>query len=178
MTEDTIAFLKGRMAEVLVERIFVKSEYHVRNFGAPWKFLTLPMLRGQEKPPAPMRAGGFQIRTDEPDFVVFPKYTLKPKEFIEVKFRRGVDLKNGLDDDLKEGCQFWTREVPEVPLYIVVVNCTKRPYFRVLRSPYVDEHGLFLPLTPLVEVGWKIDPEVYAQAEDLVSSGVFAGVCF
>ena len=177
MSDDMIAFLKGRMAEVLVERIFVNSEYHVRNFGAPWKFLTLPMLRGEEKSPAPTRSGRFSVRTDEPDFVIFPKYTLQPKEFIEVKFRMAVGLKNDLDGGIKEGCQFWTKEVPEVPLSVIVVNCNIQPYFQVLRSPYVDARSNFLPLKPMTEAGWKIEPSVYSQAEDLISKGVFDGVC-
>jgi len=179
MAEDVITYLKGRMAEILVERIFVNSEYHAFNFGTPWKFRTLSMLRGKEKPHASTKMEDtFYMRTDEPDFAVCPKYTLRPKEFIEVKFRMAVNLKDIQDKDIKETCEFWTQTASDIPLSVVVVNCTQRPYFRVLRPPYVDNNNLFIPLIPFMEVGWKINPSIYTNVEDLISSGVFAGVCF
>jgi hypothetical protein len=179
MSEDVINRLKGRMAETLVELIFANSNYHVFNCGAPWKFRTLAMLRGDEKPHESTKMEGTVYRrTDEPDFAICPKHALEPKEFIEVKFRMGVILKNEQDKDIKETCAFWTKEAPDVPLSVVVVNCTQRPYFRVLRSPYVDSNNMFLPLVPFMESGWNINPVFYAEVENLISPGVFQGVCY
>lgn len=174
MVEDIVAFLKGRMAEVMVERLFGNSNYHVRNFGAPWKFVTLPILRGEEKPPRLSHDGSPYDRTDEPDYVIYPKGKVQePKEFIEVKYRADGFLLNKKDAIIKDHCKFWSKELR---LSVIVVDSDERPYFTVLQAPYVDEGDRFLDRVPLMDVGWELDAKLYAQYEQLIENGIFEKV--
>jgi hypothetical protein len=173
MAQEIVAFLKGRMAEVMVERLF-GVDYHVRNFGAPWKFITLPIIKGEEKSPRSSHDLSRYSRTDEPDFVIFPKGKIaEPKEFVEVKFRADGILMNKRDGLLKETCEFWGEYLP---LNVVLVSSECRPYFQVLRAPFVKKDGRFVKLIPLLDAGWNINLNVYAQCEILIEKGVFDNV--
>jgi hypothetical protein len=159
MHQEIDSFVKGAIAEMLVTQLFLRSGYRVKLFGS-WKAGNLDDR-------------SFQVdchkRSDHPDLVIFDGK--KNKELIEVKFiRRGTLVWEG-NSGLRSQCWYWHQQ--GVPFFVVIVNDTEPPYFRVLDWPYQHD-GRFVDLVPIMDApGLKLKRTVYEHCELLIKQGVF-----
>ena len=147
--------LKGRMAESMVEEILRKSGNSVYRFGYEAILQNLTQIQN-----------AFDRHTDAgerihsiPDFIVLDQNN-EPL-FLEVKFRANGKLHKDDKNRLEKIKEFWNAK-------ILLVNCKNKPYFQISEPPYFDNNGQ-LTLKPLrEEKDWKIDEEIYKEAEVLV----------
>jgi len=105
------SILKGRMAESLVSEILREAGNQVYKFGYE---STLQNLTQVEK--------------------VFDRHSEKGEPFfVEVKFRWHQEWHKDDSKMLKRLSDFWR------PI-IIFVNCYKKPYFLITKSPYYDKN--------------------------------------
>ncbi len=152
---DPESLLKGRMAETLVDDLLKQSGNTVYRFGYEAILQNLTQLQQNF---ARYSNAGERIRAI-PDFIVLD--TNGNPVFLEVKFR--WDGRPHEDDKQKLARigEFWGAK-------IIIVNRSKKPFFRISSPPYLDENGS-LAYKPLIkETAWKIDKTVYDKFEKLV----------
>jgi hypothetical protein len=150
------SMLKGRMAETLVEELLKKSGNTVYRFGYEAILQNLTQL---QKSFDFHSDAGERIRAI-PDFIVID--TAGNPVFVEVKFRRDGDLYGDDVERLKRIRDLWRASV-------IIVNCTEKPFFRVTKPEYFDEHGDLDWKTLAEETAWKIDAALYDEYEELVT---------
>ena len=149
--------LKGRMAETLVEELLRDSGNAVYRFG--YEAILQNLTQINEKFNRRSETGE-QISA-MPDLVVIDKEG--NSALVEVKFRKSASpyLYDNDCRKLEMIKNFWGSRV-------VFVNCSEKPYFHIVDSPYVDgaKKLLWRPLKE--EASWKIDGAVYDKFEKLV----------
>jgi len=150
------SMLKGRMAETLFEELMRQSDNIVYRFG--YEAIVQNLTQLEEKFDRYSKVGE-RIRAI-PDFIVIDRRG--NPEFVEVKFRWDGRLDSNRDKQrLANLLKYWEAK-------FIVVNCSEQPYFRISDPPYMGKNGNFV-WKPLVdEAGWKIDPKIYREYEELV----------
>lgn len=148
------SMLKGRMAETLIHELLRKSGNTVYRFGYEAILQNLSQIKQAFDAHTEV---GERIRAI-PDFVVID--VNGNPIFLEVKFR--WDGKMHIEDKerFERIRKFWNAK-------IVFVNCSKKPYFCVSDSPYIDDEGNLISKSITEETSWKIDPGIYEEFEVL-----------
>lgn len=147
--------LKGRMAETLVEELLRKSGNTIYRFGYEAILQNLTQI---EKTFNGEGQTGERIRAI-PDFVVLDKDGTPT--FLEVKYRGNGQLHENDHKRLKRIKELWGAE-------ILIVNCSRKPYYEISYPPYFDKDGNFRAQSLADQSSWKIDPELYVTYENLV----------
>ena len=153
---DSEGMLKGRMAETLVEELLKKSGNTVYRFG--YEAIMQNLVQIKRIFDAHNEVGE-QIRTI-PDFIVIDEKG--EPTFVEVKFRWDGNVFDDRDRVLLEKIKhFWSAK-------IIFVNSSRKPFFQVSSSPYINKNGDLICNPLSEEKGWKIDFTVYTEFEALV----------
>ncbi|MDP3696438.1 MAG: hypothetical protein Q8R55_00210 [Candidatus Taylorbacteria bacterium] len=155
--------LKGRIAEFIVEQMFIRSRRRIHRYGFEWRLSVLAQIKRNERrdqDPILAKLG------KTPDFVI---EDLEGRlELLEVKYRQ-------------QG-QFTTDDLPKLAvlaktwsptLVLVSYNPTPRfkvDRFRVVHAPYdqvsVTDRNPRDPQT-IMQQNWGIDPHVYEECCEL-----------
>ena len=146
--------VKARIAETIVSEMLQDGGYFVYRFGYEGILQSL-IQRGLPK----MNKGDIEaekIRT-MPDFVVMKDGDVS---FVEVKFRSGNGIGDGLKEWGEKAAKFW----PEARL-IVVRPC--EPYFSISTVEQFAQTGELFPLVENRDIA--MDGEIIKRYEELVS---------
>ncbi len=155
MSFDPESMLKGRMGEALVTEILHEAGNQVYRFGYE---STLQNLTQVEEVFDRHSEIGEKIRSI-PDLLVINKN--REPFFVEVKFRWDQDWHEKDYKMLERLDSFWK------PI-IIFVNCNRKPYFLVTKSPYHDKNKKLRGF-PLDEVNdFGITRDVIEKYEKLV----------
>lgn len=157
---DPESMLKGRMAESLVEEMLKQSGNTVYRFGYEAIIQNLTQIKRLFNAHDEV---GMHIRTI-PDFIVIDKKGVP--SFVEVKFRCNGEIYKEKDHHLLDKIKhFWDAK-------IIFVNNKHKPYFRVSKSPYIDNNGNLKCESIVNEKEWNIDLKEYMKFEDLIEKYV------
>ena len=159
MSRKITSWVKCRIAETLVERIFYESGYKIR-LAATWKCASLEQMRKRNQP--------FKYEGDLPDYLI-SESSCEP-EWLEVKYKHD-GATYGDETELREQCQKFGYD-PKTRFNIVLVTSKKPPYFWVVRSPYFEGVNLAGRI-PIEEGGWRLNEPALRECERLIGAGIF-----
>jgi len=146
--------LKGRIGESLVEELLKNSGNKVYRFGYEAVLQNLTQL---EKTFDRDNEVGQRIRSI-PDFIVINKEG-KPF-FIEVKFRTDFTVHSEDIKRIELVEKFWKAKI--------IIVTLKKPYFRILSSPYLNEKQEWNWVSLEKDKGLNVTPDALNQFNDLV----------
>ena len=149
--------LKGRMAESLVYDLLKESGNEIYRLGYE---SVLPGLTGKKETRVKKSKIGEKLRVI-PDFFMIDK-SGEPY-LIEVKFRWNAKLQAEDVARLARLNHFWEEAL------LVIVNCSRKPYFRVARAPFAVGSDTPKDERPLEDIlPFRISGELLAKFDVLV----------